>query len=116
MPAEGLKGHVATDGSSLGSAGKWGACGWAAVQLDFGGEMVPLRGMYGSVEAEFEVQRTIKRAELMAFLCSKKSDWASQGPCRQRRNYRWITKRRELMFEAKSGRCRFIDQNLGRRT
>ena len=25
--------------------------------------------MYGSVEAEFEVQRTIKRAELTAFLC-----------------------------------------------
>ena len=28
MPAEGLKGHVATDGSLLGTAGKWGACGW----------------------------------------------------------------------------------------
>ena len=29
LPAEGFKGHVATDGSSLGRAGKWGACGWA---------------------------------------------------------------------------------------
>ena len=29
----------------------------------------PLHGMYGSVEAELEVQRTIKGAELTAFLC-----------------------------------------------
>ena len=29
----------------------------------------PLHAMYGSVEAEFEVQRTVKRAELTAFLC-----------------------------------------------
>ena len=46
-----------------------GACGWAVVQLDYDEEMGPLFGMYGSVEAEFEVQRTIKRAELTAFLC-----------------------------------------------
>ena len=32
-------------------------------------EMAALHGMYGSMEAEFEVQRTIKRAELTAFLC-----------------------------------------------
>ena len=29
----------------------------------------PLYGMYGSMEAEYEVQGTIKRAELTAFLC-----------------------------------------------
>ena len=46
MPAEGFKGHVATDGSLL---GKWGACGWAVVQLDYDEEMEPLHGMYGSV-------------------------------------------------------------------
>ena len=34
MPAEGCKGHVPTDGSMLENAGKWGACGWAVVQLD----------------------------------------------------------------------------------
>ena len=28
-----------------------------------------LHGMYGSMEAEFQVQRTIKRTELTAFLC-----------------------------------------------
>ena len=30
--------------------------------------------MYGSVEVEFEVQRTIKRAELTAFLCLLNSE------------------------------------------
>ena len=39
------------------------------VQLDYDEEMRPLHGMYGSVEAELEVQRIIKRAELTAFLC-----------------------------------------------
>ena len=54
---------MATDGSLLGTAGKWRACGWAVVQLDYDEEMWPLHGMYGSMEAEYEVQRTIKRAE-----------------------------------------------------
>ena len=27
MPAEGFSGHVTTDGSLLGTAGEWGACG-----------------------------------------------------------------------------------------
>ena len=50
IPAEGFKGHVATDGSLLGIAGMWGACGWAGgvVQLDYDEEMGPLHGMYGS--------------------------------------------------------------------
>ena len=64
-------GHVATDGSLLGRAGKWGACGWAVVQLDYDEEMGPLHRMYGLMEAEFEVQRTTKRAELTAFFCSR---------------------------------------------
>ena len=53
----------------LGTSGKWGACGWAVVQLDYDKEMEPLHWMYDSMEAENEVQRTIKRAELTAFLC-----------------------------------------------
>ena len=68
MPTEGFKGHVANDGFLLGTAGKWCACGWA-VQLDYDEEMEPLHGMSDSMEAEYEVQRTIKRAELTAFLC-----------------------------------------------
>ena len=70
MPAESFKRHVASDGTLLGNAGKWGACGWAVVQLDYDEEMGPLHGMYGSMmEAEFEVHHTIKRAGLTAFLC-----------------------------------------------
>ena len=42
---------MATHGSLLGTAGKW-----AVVQLDHDEEML---GMFGSAEAEFEVQRTI---------------------------------------------------------
>ena len=69
MPVEGFKGPVATNGSLLRKTGKWRACGWAVVQQDYEVEMGPLHGMYGSVEAEFEVQRTIKREELTAILC-----------------------------------------------
>ena len=69
MPAEGFKGHVAIDGSLLGTAGKWGACCWSVVQMDYDEEVEPLHGMYGSMEAVLEVQRTIKRTELTAFLC-----------------------------------------------
>ena len=68
MPVEGFKGRVATDGSLSGKTGKWGAPGWAVVQLDYEEEMEPLHAMYGSVEADLEVQRTIKRAELTALL------------------------------------------------
>ena len=37
--------------------------------MDYDEEMEPLHGMYGSMEAECEVQRTIKRTELTAFVC-----------------------------------------------
>ena len=47
MPAEGFKGHVATDGSLLSTAGKWRACGWSVVQLDYDEELGP--SQYGIV-------------------------------------------------------------------
>ena len=37
--------------------------------IDYDEEWGPLHWMYGSMEAELEVQRTINRAELTAFLC-----------------------------------------------
>ena len=37
------------------------------MQLDYDEEL--LNGMYGSMDAELEVQRTIKKAELTAFFC-----------------------------------------------
>ena len=39
------------------------------VQLDYDEEMGPLHGMYGTMEAESEILRTIRLAELTAFLC-----------------------------------------------
>ena len=69
LQVEGSRGQVATDGSFLGKTGKWGACGCAVVQLDFDEVMEPFCGMYGSMEAEYEVQRTVKGTELTAFLC-----------------------------------------------
>ena len=39
------------------------------VQLDHDEEMVPMHGMHGTLDADLEVQRTIKRAELTALLC-----------------------------------------------
>ena len=61
--------HAATDSSLLGIAGKWGACGWSVEQLDYDEELALLQEIYGSMEAEFEVQRTLQRAGLTAFFC-----------------------------------------------
>ena len=47
MQVEGFRSHVATDGSLLGTAEKWGACGWAVVQLDYDEEMAPLQTHQG---------------------------------------------------------------------
>ena len=69
LQVEGFRSRVATVGSLLGKIGKWGACDWTVVQLDYDEEMEPLYGMYGSLEAEYEVKRTIKREELTTSLC-----------------------------------------------
>ena len=49
-------------GSLLVVSGRWSACGWSVVQLDHDEE-------WDGRDAELEVQRTIKRAELTTFLC-----------------------------------------------
>ena len=69
MPVEGFRGHVATDGSLWEISGRWSACGWSVVQRDHDEEMRPKRGMYGTLDAYLEAQRTSKRAELTAFFC-----------------------------------------------
>ena len=38
------------------------------MHLDHDDEMGPMHGIYGTLDAELELQRTIKRAELTAFL------------------------------------------------
>ena len=46
-----------------------GACGWSAIYLDHDEEMGPMHGMYGTLDAGLEEERTMKKAELTAFLC-----------------------------------------------
>ena len=69
VSAEGFRDHVTTGGSLLGVPGRWRACGWSVVQLDHDEERGPMHGRYGTLDAEFEVQRTMGRAEFTAFLC-----------------------------------------------
>ena len=59
---------TASDGSLLGVSGRWSACVWSVVQLDHDWDMRPMHGMDGTLDAEFEVQRTVKRAGLTFFL------------------------------------------------
>ena len=61
MPVEGSRNHVVTDGSLLGVSGRWRARGWSAVQLDHDVEMGPTRGVHGTLDAEIQVQPTIKK-------------------------------------------------------
>ena len=98
MPAEGFEGLVATDGSLLGAAGKWGACGWSEVQLDYGEELVPLHGMCGSMEAEYEVQRTVKTAELTP-------SCASSGKCVVPSRSMWTTREELMGYEKGEKEC-----------
>ena len=69
IPVEGFRQHVAFDGSVLGVLGRKRARGWSVAQLDHDDDMGPRHGMYGTSDAELEVQRTIKTSELTAFLC-----------------------------------------------
>ena len=55
--------------------------------MDYDEELVPLHGMYGSMEAEFEDQRTNQEGGVDSFLVpSQKSEWTHQGPCGQGNN------------------------------
>ena len=49
------------------------------VQLDHDEEMAPMHGMYETLEAELEVQRTIKGAELTAYLPLQESYRSCDG-------------------------------------
>ena len=54
----------------VGGYRRWGACGWSVVQLDHDEELGPMHGMCGTLDAELEVERTIKWMELSTFLQS----------------------------------------------
>ena len=115
MPVEGFKSHVATDGSLLGKTGKWGACGW--VQLDYDEEMGSLYGMYVSMEAELEIQRTTKKAELTPFLCRLKT---VIGPTKvhvdNKRMIDGLRKGEKECIKPRVGDADFLVKNLGRIT
>ena len=87
---------------------------WLWVQLDYDEELGLLHGMYGSMEAAFEVQRTIKRAELTAFCLLEKVI----GPIKVHVDNKGIIdglrRGERKMHQAKGGRCKFVDRDLGR--
>ena len=64
MPGEGFQGHVTAEGSLLGVSGRW-----SVVQVDHDEEMESMYRLYGTLDAELEVRRTIRRAELATSLC-----------------------------------------------
>ena len=78
MLVAGFRDHGATDGSLEFRAG---GCGSSVVQLDHDEEMGPLHGMYGTLDVELKVQRTIQRAEFTAFLSPQESYFSYRGPC-----------------------------------
>ena len=61
MPVESFRAHVTTGALVLGVSGRWSACGWSVVQLDHAEEMEPMHEMYETLDAELEVQPTIKK-------------------------------------------------------
>ena len=78
-------------------------------------ELVLLHGMYGSMEAELEVEGTIKRAELTVFLCLlKKAIGSIKVHVENKENCRWAMERRKDMHRSQIWWCGLVDQDLGR--
>ena len=95
-------------GSGENVVGQW-------CSLDYDEEMGPLHGMCGSMEAELEVQRATKRAELAAFLCLLRK---VSGPIKVHVDNKGIIdglrKGEKQVNQAKSRRCRPVHKQLGR--
>ena len=77
------------------------------VQVDYDEEIGAFfHGVSGSVEAELEVQRTIKRAELTAFFCFLKK---VTGPIKVRVDNKGtrdgLVERRKKIHRSERGRC-----------
>ena len=84
------------------------------VQLHHDEEMEPMHGMYGTLAAELEVQCTINRAELMAFLCLFRKAFGLPGSCGQQGIIDWALERRNEVHWPKSEGRRRVDVDLGR--
>ena len=61
------QGKITVDGLLRGVTDWGAACGSAVVHLDADGGDIPCSGMHGTIPVNMYVQRTIKRAELLAF-------------------------------------------------
>ena len=100
LQVEGFRGHVAADVSLLGKSGKWWACGWAVVQLDYDEEM-------GAIvwDVWFNGGRTWDSAHHQEgrangiSMPSQESDRTHQGACGQHRNNWWITKQERTRWQ-----------------
>ena len=57
----GFRDYMAAHGSRKGMLVDFGACGWAVVELVHDGEPGLMHGLFGTMEVELEVQRTILR-------------------------------------------------------
>ena len=115
MSAEGFGNHVTTDDSLLGVPGRWGACGWSVVQLDHDEKMRPMHGMYGTLDAKLEMQRTVKRAELTAFLClSGEVIGPTMVHCDNTGIVGWAVEGRNEVHWPKSEGRRLVDLDLER--
>ena len=88
-------------------------CVWSVVQLDHDEEVGSMRGMYGTLDAELEVPRTMKRAELTAFLCLLRG---IIGPSTARADNKTtidgLWRRNEVHWPKSEGR-RPVDSDLG---
>ena len=82
-------------------------CGWSVVQLDQNEEMRRMHWVYGTLDTELEAQRTIKRAELMAFSCLL---WKTTGPTTDHVDNAGII---DGLCWSKSRGRRLVDSGLG---
>ena len=103
MPAEGFKGHVATDGSLMGAAGKWehvvGGCNWIMVmnwafawdvRLDGGRICSPAHHQEGGADS--------------IPLSSQESNWIHVH-VDNKRNHGWSMETRKRMHRSEGWRC-----------
>ncbi|CAK0829303.1 unnamed protein product [Prorocentrum cordatum] len=60
-----LTGYIVCDGLKMGSS-KWVQAGWAAMTIN--GEGAPTIQLWGPLSCQYSVQKTVKRAEMWAFL------------------------------------------------
>ena len=97
---EGFRGHVAADVSLLGKSGKWRACGWAVVQLDYDEEMgaIVWDVWFNGGRTWDSAHHQEGRANRIS-MPSQEMDRTHQGACGQQRNNSWISKQERTRWQ-----------------